>query len=106
MVGTAAVAAAGAVGTYLYMKPKLRKNLKNSKSPKEAMNLVGHELEHDALTVAGKAMDMGSAGLHKISKSLSSRPVAMRSAPRRHIARKAPARKKAVAPASSHSSSK
>jgi len=106
MVGTAAVAAAGAVGTYLYMKPKLRKNLKNSKSPKEAMNLVGHELEHDALTVAGKAMDMGSAGLNKISKSLSSRPVAMRSAPRRHIARKAPARKKAVAPASSHSSSK
>lgn len=78
MAGTAAVAAAGAVGTYLYMKPKLRKDLKKAHTANEAMNLVGRELEHDALAVAGKAMDLGSEGLHAISKSLSPRPTATR----------------------------
>jgi len=83
MAGLATIAAAGAVGTYLYNKPKLRKDLKKTKSANEAMNLVGQELEHDALVVAGKAMDLGSEGLNKISKSLSPRPAALRMAPRK-----------------------
>lgn len=85
MAGLATIAAAGAVGTYLYKKPKLRKDLKKAKSANEAMNLVGHELEHDALMVAGKAMDLGSDGLHTISKSLAPRPMAMHTAPHRKM---------------------
>lgn len=106
IIGMSAAAAAGAVGTYLAMKPKLRRELKKTHSANEAMTLIGHELEHDALAVAGKAMDAGSEGLNKISRSLSPRPSVTRSASRRHVAKKAMMPKKVKMHAPTHSSSK
>ncbi len=106
IIGMSAAAAAGAVGTYLALKPKLRRELRKSHSANEAMTLIGHEIEHDALAVAGKAMDIGSEGLNRISRSLSPRPVATRSVTRRHAAKKAALTRKVKAATATHSSSK
>ncbi len=89
IIGMSAAAAAGAVGTYLYMKPKLRRDLRKTHSASEAMDLIGHELEHDALAVAGKAMDMGSDRLSRISKAFAPRSAVSHSTPRRHVTHKA-----------------
>lgn len=108
IIGMSTAAVAGAVGTYFYMKPKLRKDLRKAHSAGEAANLIGHELEHDALIAAGKAMDAGSEGLHRISTALSPRPMAMQRARRhRRTAMKTLQQaKKAATHAAAHTSSK
>lgn len=76
LLGAGAVAAAG-LGTYLYNKPKLRRNLRKAHSVKEAASMVGTELRQDSAEMANTMMSTVAEGtasrLQKVRSMLGSR---------------------------------
>lgn len=61
LLGASAVAAAG-LGTYLYNKPKLRKNMRKAHSVRQAAAMMGTELRQDSADMANTMMSTMAAG--------------------------------------------